>query len=100
MVWWCWGVELPPDRSGRTNGELDITTADGVLDFELRKPGIESKLLNNTSVLARRQPRVFSDFAPVGRLPGKDGSLSFRRETHKFAHQNWDGGHVTTDLSP
>ena len=56
-VEWAAGVGLPPDRSGRTNGELDATTANDVLDFELGKLGVESKPLNDTSVLARRQPR-------------------------------------------
>jgi len=57
----------------QTNRELDVTTANDILDFELRKLGVESKLLNNASVLARRQPRV------VLRLRARNDHLS-RRE--------------------
>ena len=45
-------------RSGRTNGELGVTTANDVLNFELGKPSVESKLPNGMSVLSRRQPQV------------------------------------------
>ena len=36
----------------QANRELDVTTANDVLDFELGKLGVESKLLNDASVLA------------------------------------------------
>ena len=63
-------------ESLQTNGELDIATANDVLDFEFRKLGVEAELLNNASVLARRQPRV------VLRLRARDDHLS-RRENQR-----------------
>ncbi len=42
-----------------SNGELDITTADHVLYLEVEKLGLEAKLLNDSRVLSRRQPRIF-----------------------------------------
>ena len=41
-----------------TDGELDVTRADDVLDLELRELGVEAELLHDTRVLARRQTRV------------------------------------------
>ena len=46
----------------QTNGELDVATADDVLDFEFRELGVETKFLDNTGVLARCQPRVVFGF--------------------------------------
>ena len=39
-------------QSLQANGELDVAGANDVLDLEVRKLGIESELLDNTSVLA------------------------------------------------
>ena len=58
----------------QTNGELDVTTADDVLNFEFRELGVETKLLNDASVLARRQPRV------VLRLRARNDHLSRRKD--------------------
>jgi len=38
-------------KSGRTNGELDVTTANDILDFELGKFSVEFKLPNDINVL-------------------------------------------------
>lgn len=45
-------------QSLQTDGELDITTPDDVLNLEFEKLGIEAELLNDPSILPRRQPRV------------------------------------------
>ena len=45
-------------KSLKTNGELDVARANNVLDLEFRELGVEAKLLDDTRVLARRQPRV------------------------------------------
>ena len=45
-------------KSLQPNGELDVATAHNILDLELGELGVEPKLLHNTCVLARRQPRV------------------------------------------
>ena len=42
----------------QTNGELDVAAAHDVLNLELRKLGVEAKLLDDTGILARGQPRV------------------------------------------
>jgi hypothetical protein len=42
----------------QTNGEFDITTSDDVLDLEIHELGVESELLDDTSVLARSKSRV------------------------------------------
>ena len=57
----------------QTNGELDITATDDVLDFEFRKLGVKAKLLNNASILARCQPGV------VLRLRARDDHLARRK---------------------
>ena len=57
----------------QTNGKLDVTAANDVLDFELGKLGVESKFLNDTSIFARRQPRV------VLRLRARNDHLSRRK---------------------
>lgn len=45
-------------ESLQTNRELNVTTADDVLNFELRELGIEAQLLHDPSVLSGRQARV------------------------------------------
>lgn len=42
----------------QANGELDVTRTDDVLDLEVGELGIETKLLDNTRILARRELRV------------------------------------------
>ena len=42
----------------KTNGELDVTRADDVLNLELRELCVEAELLDDTRVLARRQARI------------------------------------------
>lgn len=37
------------------DGELDVAGADDVLDLEIRKLGIEAKLLDDAGILARRE---------------------------------------------
>jgi len=41
-----------------TDRELDVAGADNVLDLEVRELGVEAELLDDASVLARRQLRV------------------------------------------
>ena len=41
-----------------TDRELDVARADDVLDLEIRKLGVETKLLNDTGILARGKLRV------------------------------------------
>ena len=52
---WFVTAELPVAELERQtlqpNGEFDITTAHNVLDFELRELGVETKLLDYSSVL-------------------------------------------------
>ena len=45
-------------ESLQANGELDVTTAHDVLNFELGELRVEAELLNDTRVLARRETRV------------------------------------------
>ncbi len=40
----------------QSNGELDITATHNVLNFELRELGVETKLLDDASVLSRSKP--------------------------------------------
>lgn len=61
-------------KSLQSNGELDVTTANNVLDFELGKLGVETKFLDDAGVLARCQPRV------VFRLRARDDHLSRRKD--------------------
>jgi hypothetical protein len=42
----------------QTDGELDVARADDVLDLEIGKLGVETKLLDNTRILARSQLRI------------------------------------------
>ena len=42
----------------QTNGKLDVTRAHDVLNLELGELGVETKLLDDTRVLARSQSRV------------------------------------------
>ena len=58
----------------QADGELDVTTADDVLNLELRELGVEAELLDNTRILARRQPRV------VLRLGTGDDHLARRED--------------------
>lgn len=60
----------------QTDRELDIATADNVLDFEFRKLGVEAKFLDDASIFARRQPRV------VLRLRARNDHLA-RRENQR-----------------
>ena len=41
-----------------TDGELDVTRADNILNFKIRKLGIKTKFLNDSCVFTRRQARV------------------------------------------
>jgi hypothetical protein len=42
----------------QTDGELDVTGPDDILDLEVRELGVETELLDNTGVLARGELRV------------------------------------------
>lgn len=57
----------------QTDWELDIAGANDVLDFEVRELGIETKLLDNTSILAGRKLRV------IFRLGSSDNHLARRK---------------------
>lgn len=57
-------------QSFQTDGELDITRSDNVLDLELLKLGVESEFLDDSCVLSRRQSRI------VLRLRTSDDHLS------------------------
>jgi len=61
----------------QTNGEFDITTSDDVLDLEIHKLGVESELLDDTSVLARGKSRV------IFRLGTRDNHLARREDQRR-----------------
>ncbi len=69
-------AELPVAvrKSLQANGELYVTTTHDVLNFELGELRVEAKLLNDTRVLARREPRV------VFRLGTRDNHLPRRED--------------------
>lgn len=46
-------VVMARSKTLETNGELDIARTDNVLDFEVGELGVETKLLNDTGILAR-----------------------------------------------
>ena len=58
----------------QTNGELEVTRADDVLNLELGKLRIEAEFLNDAGVLARRQTRV------IFRLCTRDDHLARRED--------------------
>ena len=43
-------MTMPESQALETNRELNITGTDHVLDLEIRKLGLETELLNNSSV--------------------------------------------------
>lgn len=51
------GAEVVMARSQtlKTDGELDVARPDNVLDLKVRELGVETELLNDTGVLARRE---------------------------------------------
>jgi hypothetical protein len=55
-------IVVATSQTLQTNGELDVTRADDVLDLEIRELGVETKLLDNPCVLPRRQLRVIFRF--------------------------------------
>lgn len=57
---WLVTAELPVAvrESLQANGELDVTTADDVLDLEFRELCVEAELLHDAGVLAGRETRV------------------------------------------
>lgn len=48
-------IVMAARKSLKTDWELDIAGPDNVLDLEIRELGIEAELLDDTSVLPRRQ---------------------------------------------
>ena len=58
----------------KTNGELDVARTNDVLDFEVGKLGVETKLLDDTSVLARCKLGV------IFRLRSCDNHLAGRED--------------------
>lgn len=46
-------------KTFKSNRELDVTTADDILNLELGKLCLKAKLLNDTSILASSKPREF-----------------------------------------
>ncbi len=64
-------------KSLKTDGELDVARADDVLDLELRELRVEAKLLNDTRIFARRQPRV------ILRLRTGDDHLARREDERR-----------------
>ena len=84
-----------------TDGELDVTRADDVLDLELGELGVEAKLLDNTRILARRQTRV------IFGLGTRDDHLARREDERRglrVTNTHDDGGETlersTTERSP
>lgn len=78
-------VVVTRGQSLQTDGELDVAGADDILDLEIGKLGVETKLLDNTRILARGQLGIIlglgtSDDHLAG---GEDesGSLGFT-DTH------------------
>jgi len=45
-------VVMARSKTLQADWELDVTGADNVLDLEVRELGVESKLLNNASILS------------------------------------------------
>ena len=45
-------------KTFQANGELDVAGANDILDLEVGELGIETKLLNDTSVLARGKTTI------------------------------------------
>ena len=60
-------------QSLQTNGELDVTAPDNVLDFKLGELGVKAELLHNPRVFTRGETRI------VFRLGTSDDHLA-RRE--------------------
>jgi hypothetical protein len=69
----------------QTDGELDVARADDVLDLEIGKLGVETKLLDNTRILARSQLRIILGLGTsddhLARGEDKSGGLRFT-DTH------------------
>lgn len=65
----------------QTDGELDVARADDILDFEIGKLGVETKLLDNTRVFARSQLRIILGLGTsndhLARGEDESGSLGF-----------------------
>lgn len=55
-------VVVAASQALQTNGELDVTGTDDVLDLEIRELRVEAELLNDTSILPRCQLRVILRF--------------------------------------
>ena len=51
------------DQTLETDGELDITGSDHVLDFKVFELGRESQFLNDSCIFSGGQPRVFLGFS-------------------------------------
>lgn len=51
-------VVMLGSKTLETDGELDVARTDNVLNLEVRELGVETELLDDTSVLARRKLRV------------------------------------------
>lgn len=69
----------------QTDGELDVARADNILDFEIGKLGVETKLLNNTRILARSQLGIILGLGTSNDhlAGGEDESCSLRfTDTH------------------
>jgi hypothetical protein len=69
----------------QTDGELDVARADDVLDLEIGKLGVETKLLDNTRVPARSPLRIILGLGTsddhLARGEDKSGGLRFT-DTH------------------
>jgi len=56
-------VVMARSQALQTNGELDVTRADNVLNLEVGKLGVEAKLLNDASILATCKLRIVLGFS-------------------------------------
>lgn len=81
------GTEIVVTRGQplQTDGELDVARADNILDLEIGKLGVETKLLDNSRILARSQLRIILGLGTsnnhLARGEDESGGLGFT-DTH------------------
>ena len=63
---WFIGTEVMmlAGKTFKTNRELDVARADNVLNLEVGELGIETELLNDSSIFARSQFRIILGLGP------------------------------------
>jgi hypothetical protein len=82
-------VVMARSQTLETNGELDVTRSDDVLNLEIRELGIKAKLLNDASVLAGSKLRI------ILRLGTSDDHFARSKDERSslgFTNTHDDGG--------